>query len=57
MNVYLAGLDEMSDLLIEHGANINAQMKNGMTPLMIACHSVSILQVSLFCLAQLRISL
>ena len=40
--VCISGHDDISDLLIEHGADINAQMNNGMSPLMIACHSVSL---------------
>ncbi|XP_045198058.2 M-phase phosphoprotein 8-like [Mercenaria mercenaria] len=41
------GHDDISDLLIEHGADINAQMDNGMTPLMIACHSAEVSTVNL----------
>ncbi|XP_060563845.1 M-phase phosphoprotein 8-like isoform X2 [Ruditapes philippinarum] len=41
------GHDDISDLLIEHGADINAQMNNGMSPLMIACHSAEISTVNL----------
>lgn len=41
--LYCAGSDDISDLLVENGADINAQMNSGLTPLMIACQCVSTL--------------
>ena len=37
---YYAGFDDVLELLVIHGADINAVQKNGTTPLMHACEQV-----------------
>ena len=40
MNALYTGYDDMMELLVLHGANINAQQKNGTTALMLAAEQV-----------------
>lgn len=39
--IFISGHDDITDLLVKNGADINRQMKNGYSPLMIACLYVS----------------
>ncbi|ESO85768.1 hypothetical protein LOTGIDRAFT_85177, partial [Lottia gigantea] len=41
------GFDDICELLVYHGANINARNKNGYTPLMLACEKCDVCTVAL----------
>ena len=38
---FCVGFDDLLELLVRHGANLNATTKKGMTALMLACERVS----------------
>jgi ankyrin repeat protein len=40
--IYITGLDDIVELLVTNKANVNAQMQNGTTSLMLACEHVSL---------------
>lgn len=48
MAAALAGFDEIVELLVIHGANINARHKSGNSALMLASDKVSLLSLTSF---------